>query len=43
MIMERGARPDALPREARRLRRDATLVVAVIIGFIAILALAYWH
>ena len=44
MIMERGARPDALPRgEARRGRRDAILVVAVIIVFIVILASAYWH
>ena len=43
MIMERGARPDALPGEARRRRRDVILVVAVIIVFIAILASAYWH
>src|SRR5215472_18598107 len=43
MIMERGARPDALPGEARRRRRDAILVVAVIIVFIVILAWAYWH
>jgi hypothetical protein len=43
MIMERGARPDALPREARRRSRDAILVVAVIIVFIVILASAHWH
>ena len=40
MIMERGARPDALPG---RRRRDAILVVAVIIVFVVILASAYWH
>jgi len=43
MIVERGARPDALPGEARRRRRDVILVVAVIIVFIVILASAYWH
>jgi len=43
MIMERGARPDALPGEAQRRRRDAIGVVAVIIVFIVILASAYWH
>ena len=46
MIMERGARPDALPREARQRRDailDAILMVAVIIVFIVILASAYWH
>ena len=43
MIMERGARPEALPGESRQRRRDAILVVAVIIVFIVILASAYWH
>jgi hypothetical protein len=44
MIMERGARPDALPGGIpRRRRRDTILVVAVIIVFIVILASAYWH
>jgi hypothetical protein len=43
MIMERGARPDALPGEARQRCRDAILMVAVIIVFIVILASAYWH
>jgi hypothetical protein len=44
MIMERGARPDALPRgKPDGRRRDAILVVAVIIVFIVILASAYWH
>jgi hypothetical protein len=44
MIMERGARPDALPGGIpRRRRRDAIQMVAVIIVFIVILASGYWH
>jgi len=43
MMMERGARPDALPGEARQRRRDVILMFAVIIVFIVILASTYWH